>query len=172
MFLHELIINAQCIHKYNTVKPPITDSPSTDNLRTTDSCRGTDCFCHIYSVFLTSEIRTTLLVQKDGSCTKSPSRADRDRNRGSKFRRIVNQRHLERPLSHSFTVEPLYSGHHWDQVKLSVLSRCPVFRGYSSIATGGVAQNKLRMPGNDPYLMISTWIWTAVFRDRASFSES
>ena len=67
-----------------------------------------------------------------------------------------------------YTVEPLYSGHHWDQVKLSALSRCPVFRGYSS--TGGVAQNKLRMPGNDPYLMISTW--TAVFRDRASFSES
>ena len=53
------------------------------------------------------------------------------------------------------TVEPLYSGHHWDQVKLSALSRCPVFRGYSS--TGGVAQNKLRMPGNDPYLMLSTW---------------
>ena len=53
------------------------------------------------------------------------------------------------------TVEPLYSGHHWDQVKLSALSRCPVFRGYSS--TGGVAQNKLRMPGNDPYLILSTW---------------
>ena len=66
------------------------------------------------------------------------------------------------------TVEPLYSGHHWDHVKLSVLSRCPVFREYS--CTEGVAQNKLRIPGNDPYFMISTW--TAVFRDHASFSES
>ena len=64
-----------------------------------------------------------------------------------------------RPLStYTSTVEPLYSGHHWDQVKLSALSRCPVFRGYAS--TGGVAQNKLRMPGNDPYLT-----WTYVHMD-------
>ena len=47
------------------------------------------------------------MVQKDGSCTKSPPRTDRDRNRGSKFRRTVNQRHLERPLSHSFLVDSL-----------------------------------------------------------------
>ena len=46
------------------MKPLITDSPSTtDNLPTTDSCRGTDCFCHIYSVFLTSEIRTTSILR-------------------------------------------------------------------------------------------------------------
>ena len=61
-----------------------------------------------------------------------------------------------------------YSRHHWDQVKLSALSRCPVFKEYSS--TGGVAQNKLCMPGNDPYLMLSTWM--ACFRDCANFSES
>ena len=38
-------------------------STVTDNLRTTDSRRGTDCFCHIYSVFLTSEIRTTSILR-------------------------------------------------------------------------------------------------------------
>ena len=81
-----------------------------DNLCTMDSCHGTDCFCYTYGVFLTSEIRTTSIFwtteNADGperqQLYKITSESGQRLKLWSKFRCIVTQRHLERPLIYSF----------------------------------------------------------------------